>query len=128
MDSMEQTAVTNPPGRSLASQLTLFAAKTLIAATIVVVAILIVAVHIENKISQAAEQFQKIAKVGGPDFWRKVEDEIDRASDPQRGLTPAKKQQILTKLRAISTQWRPFVKDAYSALAEDPKEPGTPRN
>jgi hypothetical protein len=112
---------------AIASQLILFAGKTLIVATVFIVSVLIIAVHIENKVSQFAQEVQKSArdmtKVGGPDFWGKLDKEIDRAADPAQAVSAERKQKILSDLRVITAQWKPFLTEAYSIVAESPSEP-----
>ena len=126
---MENSAQVVPPADtrgSRRSQLTLFAGKALIVAVLFIVSFLVIAVHVESKISQAAADIRSI-KIGGPDFWKKVENEIDRAADPKQGLPPEKRRQILTKLHALSVQWKPFIDEAYSALTDNQSEPPTSR-
>ena len=54
--------------RSVGSQLMLFAGKTFIVTVAIVVAFLIVAIHVENKMSQIAQEMQKATKLGGAEF------------------------------------------------------------
>jgi hypothetical protein len=109
--------------RSLAWQLTLFGGKTLIVAVVFVASILVIAVHLEHKAAEFAQQLQKGTKVGGSEFWKKVEQEIDRAGDPGQAISPEKKQKILSELRAITAEWKPFMTEAYSIVTETPSQP-----
>jgi hypothetical protein len=109
--------------RSISAHLLLFAGKALIAAIIFVASILIIAVHIENKVSRFAQEAQKATKIGGSEFWKKIEQEIDRAGDPDQAISPEKKQKILGELRLITAQWKPFLTEAYSIVTAPPNEP-----
>jgi hypothetical protein len=113
-------------GGPLGSQLILFAAKTWIVAVVFVVSFLIVAVHVENRMNQFALQMQRVTKIGGAAFWGKLEQELDRAADPQQEISDEKKQKILNDLRTITAQWKPFVNEAYSILTEAPGVPAVP--
>jgi hypothetical protein len=113
-------------GGVLGSQLILFAGKTLIVAVVFVVSFLIVAVHVENRMNQFALQMQKATKIGGAAFWGKMEQELDRAADPQQAISDEKKQKILSDLRTITAQWKPFMNEAYSIVTETPGVPTVP--
>ena len=126
---MESSEMLNPAvprdgrqDRSISSQLLLFAGKALIAAVIFVGSVLIIAVHIENKMSRFAQEIQKATKIGGSEFWKKIEQEIDRAGDPEQAISPEKKQKILSELRVITAQWKPFLTEAYSIVTASPSE------
>jgi hypothetical protein len=127
---MEGSEMADPVGQSdaarehsLAWQLALFAGKTLIVAIVFVASFLVVAVHVEHKAAEFAQQLQKATKIGGAEFWKKVEQEIDRAGDPEQAVSPEKKQKILSELRAITAQWKPFMAEAYMIVTETPSEP-----
>ena len=120
---MENIELANPPSRhaaerdrTIAFQLKLFAGKVLIVAAVSVASFLIVATLVERKMSE-------FAKIGGSRFWESVQNELDRAADPDRGPSPETKQRLLANLRAITAQWKPFLAEAEAILTETAREP-----
>jgi hypothetical protein len=112
-DEMESVDSDLRTERTFGTELFLFAGKALIVAILFVASALFVVSRIESKIDRFAEGMRAMS---GPPFWKKVEEEIDRAADPKRSLSQDKKAEILQKLRAISAQWRPFATEAYAVL------------
>jgi hypothetical protein len=60
------------------------------------------------------------AKIGGSQFWTKVENEIDRVANASNGLAPEKQQKLLSNIRAIVTRVHPFVAEV-APLFSDPR-------
>lgn len=60
------------------------------------------------------------AKIGGSQFWAKVENEIDRVANANNGMAPEKQQKLLSNIRAIVTRVRPFVAEV-APLFSDPR-------
>jgi hypothetical protein len=48
-------------------------------------------------------------KIGGSQFWSKVESELDRAASADNNIAPEKQARLLQNIRAIVTRIRPFV-------------------
>jgi hypothetical protein len=71
---------------------------------------------------QSAELRDRFSSVGGAKFWVNLENQLARAADPNSDLPPAKKQEILSQIRAITERWRPFIREA-SLLFSDSTEP-----
>jgi hypothetical protein len=60
-----------------------------------------------------------IPSIGGPQFWTKLEKELDKLADPRMDLPAEKKAKILSQIRTISDRWRPFLLEAASAIDQD---------
>ncbi len=60
------------------------------------------------------------AKIGGAQFWSKLEAEIE--AQAHNDLPPEKQQKLLANLRAIVTRVRPFVAE-LAPLFSDPRSP-----
>jgi hypothetical protein len=71
----------------------------------------------------------KNTKIGGVQFWTRVEQELDRMASPTNDLPDQKKQKILGDVRAIAAKWRPFVMEIHSAIVtpENPSPPSDER-
>jgi hypothetical protein len=59
------------------------------------------------------------AKIGGSQFWAKVENEIDRAANSSSGMAPERQQKLLSNIRAIVTRVRPFVAEVAPLFSQD---------
>jgi predicted RNase H-like HicB family nuclease len=59
-----------------------------------------------------SEKLDQYTKVGGANFWGRVDVALDRAADPKNAMPEEKKQQLLSNIRAVVTKWRPFVTEA----------------
>ncbi len=105
-----------------------FALKTGIVVCCVVAAFVFSAVLIASKVEQSIERTVnnvKSIKIGGPQFWTRMEDELDRMARPGNDLPEAKKQKLLADIHAITAKWRPFVAEIQSVLT-DPNNPQRP--
>jgi hypothetical protein len=56
---------------------------------------------------------------GGPQFWGKIEQKLDRAADVSSDLPPEKKQKLINDVRVIVARWRPFI-DAVQSEMQKP--------
>jgi hypothetical protein len=55
---------------------------------------------------------QDYTKVGGAQFWLKVEKGLDQLADPKSEMPEEKRQKILANIRAIRERWWPFFAEA----------------
>jgi hypothetical protein len=101
-----------------------FALKAGIVVCCVVAAFVISGVLIASKVENTVNSVKSI-KIGGSQFWTRIEDELDRMARPGSDLPEAKKQKLLEDIRMIAAKWRPFVAEIQSALA-DPNDPPRP--
>ncbi len=92
----------------------LFAVKVCIAAAITVFAVnWIVTSTVKTVEASTARTLANIktsvGPIGGRQFWRRVEEQLDRAADPASDLPPEKKKKLLNDLRTITARWHPFL-------------------
>jgi hypothetical protein len=83
MEESLQTSRTAQSRPTVASQLTVFAVKALIVAAIITISVVVIANQIGAMIDEGVVRIQMATKIGGTDFWKHVERELDRAADPQ---------------------------------------------
>jgi hypothetical protein len=126
--------------RSVPGDLRSFALKSLIAIGLVTAAIVLVGAllisKIDDTIARAVYSVQAQlgpianAKIGGSQFWAKVENEIDRVANPNSGMAPEKQQKVLSNIRAIVTRVRPFVAEVAPLFSDlrSPDGQGTERS
>ena len=123
---VDQLAPTRRLARTgIAGDLGRFTLKAGIVVCCVVAAFVISGVLIASKVEQSIENTVnnvKSIKVGGSQFWTRVEDELDRMARPGSDLPEAKKQKLLADIHAIAAKWRPFVVEAQSVIS-DPNNP-----
>jgi hypothetical protein len=72
---------------------------------------------------QSAIQTTSQVKIGGHQFWSKIEDELDKQADPGSDMPPETKQKLLADIRVLADRWRPFVQAALSVAPKDANEP-----
>ncbi len=134
------TAAPMAIARSVSGDLRSFALKSLITIGLITAAIVLVGTLLVSKIDDTiARTIYSIqaqlgpivnAKIGGSQFWAKVENEIDRAANSNSAMAPEKQQKLLSNIRAIVTRVRPFVAEV-APLFSDPRSPdgqGTERS
>lgn len=103
-----------------------FALKTVIVVCCLVGALAISGVLIASKVERSVENTVaqiKSVKIGGSQFWTKLEGELDRMAQPGSDLPEAKKQKLLTDIRVIAAKWRPFVVEIQTALSDQNRTP-----
>ena len=117
-----------------------FALKSLIAIGLVTAAVVLIGTLLVSKVDDTIArtvytiqaQLAPItnAKIGGSQFWAKVENEIDRAANSSSAIAPERQQKLLSNIRAIVGRVRPFVAEV-APLFSDPRSPdgqGTERS
>jgi len=87
----------------------LFAAKAAIVCLFFGIAVAASGAVIAARVHSAVVDVTGSSTVGGPQFWTKVEQELQRAADPSRDLPEQKKQQLLANIKILVDRWRPFV-------------------
>lgn len=97
-----------------------FAMKTLIVVGIIFGAIifssLLVAKKVELPVKNAIASIKGI-KIGGSEFWTRLENELDRMARPENDLPEAKKKKLIADIHAIAAKWRPYLVEIQSILA-----------
>jgi len=91
---------------------TLFAVKACIVAVVISAATIFTVDWIISDVGEALGNTVQ----GGPQFWGKIEHELDRAADPASDLPPEKKQKLINDVRVIVARWRPFIEAVQSEL------------
>jgi hypothetical protein len=105
------------------SPLVVFAAKTLIVASVCTTSIIIAASFLTAYVGDAADRLGSLTKVGGAQFWNRLEADLGKAAAPDSGLSPEKQKQILEQLRLVSNKWKPFLSEAYTIITEPATAP-----
>src|SRR5215510_8379456 len=89
----------------------------LIAGAFILSAALVVP-RIERIVENTQAKMQQYTKVGGAQFWAKVEGELERAVDPAHDMPPEKKQKLLSQIHVLVERWRPFVAEVAPLFAD----------
>src|SRR3954470_541368 len=113
-----------PPSGDLRS----FALKSAIAIGLITAAVILVGGLLASRIEDTIDrtlysirmQLAPIAnaKIGGSQFWSKIENEIDRVANANNALAPEKQQKILSNIRAIVSRARPFVAEVAPLFSD----------
>jgi hypothetical protein len=127
-----------PTARLAPGDLRSFALKSLIAIGLVTAAIVLVGGLLVSKVDDTiARTVYSVqaqlgplanAKIGGSQFWAKVENEIERVANPTNGLAAEKQQKLLSNIRAIVTRVRPFVAEVAPLFSDPRPQDGTDRS
>ena len=117
MSSLEHDRPAGIAERGL-SPLAMFAAKTVIVASVVTTSIIVATSFVTGYVYDTAERLSNLTKVGGAAFWGRLEEDLAKAAAPDSGLSPEKQKQILDQLRLVSNKWKPFVSEAYAIVTE----------
>ena len=130
MDIPNRSVAAPMSARPVSGDLRSFALKFGIAIGLVTAALILVggllASKIDDTIARAVYSIQvqlapiANAKIGGSQFWAKVENEIDRVANANNSLAPEKQQKLLSNIRAIVTRVRPFFAEV-APLFSDPR-------
>src|SRR5215831_16282531 len=57
-------------------------------------------------------------KVGGAQFWAKVQGDLERAADPGHDIPPEKKRKLLAQIHVLVERWRPFMAEIAPLFAD----------
>jgi len=74
--------------------------------------------RIERVVENTEAKMQQYTKVGGAQFWTKVEGELERAVDPAHDMPPEKKRKLLSQIHVLVERWRPFVAEIAPLFAD----------
>jgi len=69
-------------------------------------------------LSVALRVMQQYIKVGGAQFWEKLERELGRAADPAYEIPPEKKRKLLSQIHVLVERWRPFMAEIAPLFAD----------
>jgi hypothetical protein len=83
----------------------------------------LVAPRIERFVQNTEAKMQQYTKVGGAQFWEKLEGELGRAADPAYEIPPEKKRKLLSQIHVLVERWRPFVAEIAPLFADFQRPP-----
>jgi hypothetical protein len=73
---------------------------------------------VERAVRDTDAKMQKYTKVGGAQFWEKMEHELDRAADPASDLPAEQKRKLLAQIHTVVERWRPFMAEIAPLFAD----------
>jgi hypothetical protein len=129
-----------PITRPASGDLRSFALKFAIAIGMITAAVVFAGGLLASKIDDTIDrtvfavrmQFAPIAnaRIGGSQFWSKIENELERVANANNSLAPEKQQKLLSNIRAIVTRVRPFVAEVAPLFSNlrSPDEQGIERS
>src|SRR5215470_4512572 len=121
VENLFPVAVADPAVPAASQGLAQFALKVGIVVVLVAVAIVIttnlVATKVETTRVAWQATLQDYSKIGGPQFWSKVEKSLDQLADPKSEMPEDKRQKILSDIRVLRDRWWPFIAEAMPADA-----------
>ena len=81
----------------------------------IVVTTNLITTKLENTRVAWQAALQEHSKIGGAQFWAKVEKGLDQLADPKSEMPEEKRQKILANIRALRERWWPFIAEALPA-------------
>ena len=122
VENLSAVAVADPAVPTTSQGLAQFTLKVGIIVVLVAIAIVVTTNLVATKIeaTRAAWQttLQEHSKIGGAQFWSKVEKGLDQLADPKSEMPDDKREKILSDIRAIRDRWWPFIAEAVPADAK----------
>jgi hypothetical protein len=122
LENLSSVAFANPAAPATSQGLARFTLKVGIVVVLIATAIVITTNLLATKIeaTRAAWQttLQEHSKIGGAEFWSKVEKGLDDLANPKSEMPEDKRQKILADIRAIRDRWWPFIAAAMPADAK----------
>jgi hypothetical protein len=107
-----------------------FAAKAVIVAVICLASFWLIFSWVDSVVDRRVRQFEatfkSATKIGGRDFWTKIESELEAQAAGKSDLSPEKKQRILAQLKMVSDRWRPFATDVFTVISGEANPPHKP--
>jgi hypothetical protein len=121
VEQLSAVAVADPvPATS--QGLAQFALKVGIVVVLVAAAIVLTSNLIATKLESTRlawqATLQDYTKIGGAQFWSKVERSLDQLADPKSEMPEEKRQKILSNIRVLRDRWWPFIAAAMPADAK----------
>jgi hypothetical protein len=122
IDNLSAAPTADPVPPAASYGLARFALKVAIIVAAVAIAIVVTTNLIMSKIEHTRlawqATLQDYSKIGGAQFWAKVEKGLDQLADPNSEMPEEKRQKILANIRVLRERWWPFIAEA---LPTDPK-------
>src|SRR5215510_10245251 len=122
IEHLSPVAAAVPVAPATSQGLAQFALKVGIVVVLVAIAIVITTNLIATKLEtmRVAWQatLQDYSKIGGAQFWSKIEKGLDDLANPNSEMPEEKRRKILSNIRAIRDRWWPFIAEAVPADAK----------
>src|SRR6516165_8698583 len=122
VEKLSAAAVADPVAPATSQGLAQFALKVGIVVVLVAAAIVITSNLIATKLESTRlawqATLQDYSKIGGAQFWSKVEKGLDQLADPKSEMPEEKRQKILSNIRVLRDRWWPFIAEAMPADAK----------
>jgi hypothetical protein len=122
VEHLSAIAVADPVALARSQGLAQFTLKVGIVVVLVAIGIVVTTNLVATKIeaTRVAWQttLQDYSKIGGAQFWSKVEKTLDNLANPKNEMPEDKRQKILSDIRAIRDRWWPFIAEAVPADAK----------
>ena len=122
IEHLSPGAAADPVAPATSQGLAQFTLKVGIVVVLIAVAIVIttnlVATKIETTRVAWQATLQDYTKIGGAQFWSKVEKSLDQLADPKSEMPEDKRQKILSDIRVLRDRWWPFIAEAMPADAK----------
>jgi hypothetical protein len=122
LENLSPVAFANPVAPATSHGLARFTLKVGIVVVLIAIAMVVTTNLLATKIetTRAAWQttLQDNTKIGGAQFWSKVEKSLDDLANPKSEMPEDKRQKILSDIRAIRDRWWPFIAAAMPADAK----------
>jgi hypothetical protein len=115
-------AVADPVAPATSQGLAQFTLKVGIVVVLVAGAIVLTSNLIATKLESTRlawqATLQEHTKIGGAQFWSKIEKSLDQLADPKSEMPEEKRQKILSNIRVLRDRWWPFIAEAVPADAK----------
>ena len=122
VEHLSAVPVADPVAPAASQGLAQFALKVGIVVVLVAAAIVITSNLIATKLESTRlawqATLQDYSKIGGAQFWSKVEKGLDQLADPRSEMPEEKRQKILSNIRVLRDRWWPFIAEAMPADAK----------
>jgi len=122
VETLSPAAVADPVVPTTSQGLAQFALKVGIVVALIAGAIVLTSNLIATKLESTRlawqATLQEHTKIGGAQFWSKVEKSLDQLADPKSEMPEEKRQKILSNIRVLRDRWWPFIAEAVPADAK----------
>jgi hypothetical protein len=122
LENLSPVAFANSVAPATSHGLARFTLKVGIVVVLIAIAMVVTTNLLATKIetTRAAWQttLQDNTKIGGAQFWSKVEKSLDDLANPKSEMPEDKRQKILSDIRAIRDRWWPFIAAAMPVDAK----------
>jgi hypothetical protein len=78
----------------------------------------LLASRVERAVRETDAKMQQYTKVGGAQFWEKMQHDLERAADPARDLPAEQKRKLLAQIHTLVERWRPFMTEIAPLFAD----------